>query len=158
MTDDYDIPENFEFLDPGPLIDGELELVVNDTQPGDPSRGYVPNYEFEMQVNGKKAGRLGLRVGNTHRLVMYGGHIGYAVEPEFRGRHFAERACRLVLPIAKAHGMKAIWILCDPDNTPSRRTIERLGAEYVETVPVPEEHELYQQGCRQVSRYRLNLG
>ena len=149
---------DFEFLDPGALSDGELELILVETKPGDPSREWLPGYLFEMRVGGRRAGGLNLRVGNARKIVMYAGHIGYAVEPEHRGHHYAERACRLILPLAKAHGLDTIWITCNPDNIPSRRTCERLGAEMVEIVPLPEDDDQYQAGDREKCRYRLDLG
>lgn len=150
--------DEFEFLDPGPLSDDELELVVVETTPGDPSREWLPSYAFEMRVGGYRAGALNLRIGNTHGVVMYGGHIGYSVEPDHRGHHYAERACRLVFPLAKAHGLSTVWITCNPDNVPSRRTCERLGAELVEIVTLPEDNDQYKLGDREKCRYRLHLG
>ena len=123
--------------------------------PGDPSRHWLPAYIFEMRVDGHKVGGLNIRIGNTPAIVGYLGHIGYAVDPEHRGHHYAERACRLVLPLAKAHGLDAIWIMCNPDNAASRRTCERLGAIYVGTVPVPEDCDLYRHGERESCRYRV---
>jgi tagatose 1,6-diphosphate aldolase len=89
---------------------------------------------------------------------MYGGHIGYAVDLEHRGHHYAERACRLVLALAKAHGLDTIWITCNPDNVPSRRTCERLDATLVEIVRLPEDSDMYQEGDREKCRYRVDLG
>lgn len=147
--------DDFQFIDPGPLTDGELELVLVETTPADPAREWLPDYAFEMRVNGRKAGRLNMRIGETPAIAGYHGHIGYAVEPEFRGNHYAERACRMVLPIAKAHGQDVVWICCNPNNAASRRTLERLGAELVEIVPLPESSPLHAMGDRESCRYRL---
>ena len=148
---------DFEFIDPGPLIDDELELVLAGTTPGDASRDWLPDYSFALRVAGNKAGRLNLRIGDTPAIVGYCGHIGYLVEPDFRGHHYAERACRLVLPIAKAHGMDVVWIMCNPNNIASRRTIERVGGKLIEIVPVPEGSDLYVMGDRESCRYRVDL-
>ncbi len=147
----------FQFIDPGPLTDGELEVVLTKTTPADPSRAYLPDYSFKMRVGDKKAGRLNLRIGNMGKVVNFSGHIGYAVEPEHRGRHYAERACRLILPIAKAHGQNPVWIMCNPTNMASRRTIERLGGVLVNIVRVPLNSELYERGDREACRYRVDL-
>jgi tagatose 1,6-diphosphate aldolase len=98
-----------------------------------------------------------LRIGTTYDLETYVGHFGYGVYPPARGRHLAERACRLLLPLAKAHGLKRLWITCNPDNWPSRRTCERLGCTLAGVVPVPEGHALYQRGDRYKCRYFLEL-
>ena len=103
------------------------------------------------------AGNVSLRVGNAWDILLYLGHIGYGVNPSFRGHRYAERATRLVLPLARAHGLETLWITCNPDNHPSRRTCERLGAEMVEIVPVPSDYFLYHIGERWKCRYRLDI-
>lgn len=151
-------PHDFHFLEVGPLRDGELELRLCECRAGDPAREFIPSYYFEMRVDGCFAGRIDLRIGNTPSLLLYGGHIGYGVHPNYRGHHYAERACRLLLPLAKVHGLHTLWITCNPDNLPSRRTCERLGATLVEIVPLPEDNDQYLRGERQKCRYRLDIG
>ena len=149
----------FEFLDPGPLVDGELRLELVTTTPADPPRGWVPDYTFHMFVDGdpEPAGRISLRIGNTEDIRRYFGHIGYGVEPEHRGYRYAARACALLLPLARRHGFETLWITCDPDNVASRRTCERAGATLVEVVDVPPHLEINQRGDRLKCRYRLDL-
>lgn len=127
--------------------------------PGDIQKEYVPEYKFEMPhaASGKVMGLIGFRSVSTDKLIQFGGNIGYEVEPQFRGQRLAFRACRQLLPFAKQNGLKELWITCNPDNLPSRRTCELLGAELVEIVPLPEEHEMYQKGDRMKCRYRLGL-
>lgn len=149
----------FEFRNPGKLIDKELELVLVERYPGNPAINYVPAYKFKMTLVGQdeEIGRIELRVGNTDHVVMYGGHVGYGVTPEHRGHRYAARACRLLLPLARSHGLKAIWITCNPENVASRRTCELAGAELVEIVDLPEDTDMYQEGERQKCRYRIDL-
>jgi tagatose 1,6-diphosphate aldolase len=200
----------FRFIDPGPLIDGELELVaphrrwIEDLLAGsDPSQGRttrsqvedflrvapgglqgaeigsgrVPAYHFWMRLHPARgsspprwangqigcqpplqiAGGIGLRIGNTRDIELYLGHIGYNVQPFARGNHYAERACRLLKPLALSHGVRPIWITCNPDNIPSRRTCERLGCVLVETLPLPPEHALRLRGDREKLRFRWDI-
>ncbi len=149
----------FQFQKPGRLVDGGLELVLVDEYPGDPARGLVPAYKFKMTHVGQdyEIGRIDLRVGSTHDLVMYSGHIGYRVKPEYRGHRYAARACRLLLPLARRHGLTTLWITCNPDNMASRKTCELAGAEFVEIVDLPIESDMYRRGERQKCRYRLDL-
>jgi len=196
----------FQFIEPGVLIDRELELVapeerwVDDQLAGchhpltqqdmplqarttreslltflrcnprghtvpDLLHGIAPQYTFWMRLSPgatprpavPMAGSISLRLADTYNIEWYLGHIGYHVLPPARGHRYAERACRLILPLARAHGFRSLWITCNPDNTPSRRTCERLGAELVEIIPVPRENPLYQQGDREKCRYRLEL-
>jgi predicted acetyltransferase len=149
----------FEFLDPGLLIDDDLELILAENIPANPIIDYVPAYRFKMRINHqeKDGGHIDLRVGNNFRLVMYCGHIAYAVEPENRGHHYAARASKLLLPLARKHGMQTLWITCNPDNFASRRTCELAGAVFVEIVDLPEDIDMYLEGERKKCRYRLDL-
>ena len=196
----------FTFLDPGPLVDGELELVVPEArwvdevlascahplttrvapadanmtrakvldflraaprgrQAGDPTAGRLPAYHFWMlAARGvgadppiRIAGGIGFRVGTSPEIERYSGNIGYHVYPPARGRHFAERACRLMLPLARRHGMERLWITCNPDNAASRRTCERLGARLVDIVPIPGDHPFRLRGETAKCRFVIDL-
>jgi tagatose 1,6-diphosphate aldolase len=138
-------------------VDDELRLEIDSINDAEPAKGKQPSYEFRMVVAGEEAGRIRLRIGSGRELEMYAGHFGYEVHPAFRGRRYAERACRLLLPLARRHGMTTVWITCNPENLASRRTCERLGAVLVEIVPLPEESDMYRRGDRQKCRYRLDL-
>ncbi len=134
--------------------------------PGDAGRGWVPQYTFWMRLHDRPArpapplriaGGISLRVGSTDALDLYYGNIGYHVYPAARGRHYAERASRLLIPLFRRHGLRTLWITCNPDNHPSRRTCERLGMEFVGIIPVPSDDPLYARGDREKCRYRLDL-
>jgi tagatose 1,6-diphosphate aldolase len=149
----------FEFRDPGPLIDRDLELILVEKYPGDSAKGYVPAYKFDMTLVGRdeEIGCIELGVAATDHIVRYAGHLGYAVAPRRRGHRYAARACRLLRPLARSHGLKALWITCNPDNWASRRTCELAGARLVEIVDLPQDTDLYRRGDRQKCRYRLDL-
>ncbi len=149
----------FRFLKPGRLVDGDLELVLAARHPADPVKRYVPDYEFQMRRTGTKTrlGLIRLRIGSARHL-RYAGHIGYEVDPPHRGHRYAARSCRLLLPFARAHGLKAAWLTVDPANTASIRTCELIGARYVETIRLPKDHEMYRRGARYRRRYQLSLG
>lgn len=149
----------FQFFDPGPLIDDELVLRLTEKVPGDPRHDIAPYYRFKMSRADRaiEMGRIDLRVGNTHNLIMYGGHIGYRVHAEYRGQHYAARSVRLLIPLARAHNLGTLWITCNPDNWASRRSCELAGLELVEIVDLPPTIDMYYQGERQKCRYRLKL-
>jgi tagatose 1,6-diphosphate aldolase len=139
-----------------------LEVAPRGCHPGEARRENVPSYHFWMRLTGKDApvhiaGGIGLRIGNTVNICQYIGHVGYNVYPPARGRHLAERATRLLFPLARSHGLKTLWITCNPDNIASKRTCERLGCTYVDTVNVPPENELHARGEKQKYRYRIDL-
>jgi tagatose 1,6-diphosphate aldolase len=203
----------FTFLDPGPLVDGELRLIEPDArwvddllfaqsqtdasatgtigsggrgpidppwprpkileflraapggkQPGDPTTGRMPAYHFWMLADPpvgnppvRIAGGLGLRIGRTPEIEMYSGNIGYHVYPPARGRHFAERASRLLFGLARRHGMERLWITCNPDNLASRRTCERLGAKLIDVVQIPKDHPFRARGETAKCRFLVEL-
>lgn len=133
-----DTTTDFSFLEPGLLVDRELSLELRSTIPGDGCDN-VPVYHFKMMLGRIEAGRIEFRAQTNLQIELYVGHIGYNVYPAYTGHHFAERACRLLMPLARLHGHKQLWITCNPDNHPSRRTCERLGATLVELIALPEE-------------------
>jgi tagatose 1,6-diphosphate aldolase len=149
----------FHFFDPGLLVDGDLTLVLARRNPPDPAKGWVASYDFEMWVDGSKrpVGRVNFRAQDHPMLELYRGHIGYNVDPGHRGHHLAERSVRLLFPLMRRHGFTSVWITCNPDNRPSRRTCERLGAELVEIIPLPTTEDMHSRGDREKCRYRLDL-
>ncbi len=151
------LADEFRFIDPGRLRDGEFRLVLEQCVPANTVTGWSPTYEFTMRIGSEIVGHINLRIGNTRNLLLYAGHIGYSVMPAHRGNHYAERASRLLFPLARAHGFTQLWITTNPDNSPSRRTCERLGATLVEIVPLPVDSDMYLRGERMKCRYRVDL-
>lgn len=152
--------EEFVFNEYGIFTDGEIEAIVQSTNPGNEAFGFSPSYDFRIQLAGTDTwvGRVSLRIGNTENLVMYAGHIGYGIDEKQRGHRYAAKACRLIKPVALDHGFTTLWITVNPDNYPSRRTCEILGCEMVEIVDLPEDNEMYRRGEKQKCRYRWDIG
>ncbi len=146
------------FFPVGLLRDDDLSLTLAGTEPLDERADRVPTYRFDMRLRGVACavGSISLRVANTDHIVNYLGHIGYHVEPAYRGRHLAARSCRLLLPLARQHGLNPLWITCNPDNWASRRTCELAGAYLVEIVDVPPNNPIHIGGEPRKCRYRLD--
>lgn len=150
--------EKFSFYDFYDLSDGEIRLEIKEKIPADPEKDYCPAYELGIFLcsTGEKAGRINLRIGDNENLF-YGGHIGYAVDEAFRGHHYAAKACNIAKRIALFYGMEKLIITCNPDNWPSRKTCERIGAKLVEIADLPEHNEMYKRGDRQKCRYEWDI-
>ena len=147
-----------DFLDTSFLKTDELCLALNHTAEADPVRDWVPAYHFDICLpDGTRIGRCDLRVGHSPGLCL-GGNIGYTIFPDFRGRHYAEKACRLLFELARRHDLGYVVITCSPDNLPSRRTCERLGGELLEIAALPADHDLRRDlGYTQVCVFRYEL-
>jgi len=142
-------------IEPGELEDGDLRLVLESF--GVHPFHQVPSYSFRMvrAATSEELGGIRLRVGSTPHVERYAGHIGYSVHMEHRGHRYAARSVRLLVPFARRVGLDPVWITCDPDNVASRRSIELAGGVYVETVDVPPNCAIFQNGHPLKCRYRI---
>lgn len=134
------------FLDTAFLKNAEIQLLLEKTVDGDEERKWVPAYHFSINdLNGIRMGVCDLRVGYNDNLY-YGGHIGYRVFPEYRGNHYAGKACLLLFQLARKHGMNYLYITCNPDNFASRKTCEYAGGKLLEIVELPEGNDMRDDG------------
>jgi predicted acetyltransferase len=136
------------------LAHGDVELRFAKILPGDPPRGFVPAYHFLIvSPRGAELGHINFRIGKTPHLLNTAGHIGFSVHEEHRGHGYAYQACRALEPFTRRH-YTAMVLTSDPNNQPSVRTIEKLGAEFLDEVDVPPHEPAYQRGERRKRRYR----
>lgn len=139
--------------------DGVIDLIPLDLMPPDDEMGFGVNLDFMIAPHGRRreAGRISVRLGESP-CVYYFGHIGYHVDPPYRGDHFARRACELLRPLLLRSGKTSVVITTDPDNWASRKTCEGLGCALERTVTVPESiwrrWEISRVKCRYI--WRLN--
>jgi predicted acetyltransferase len=139
---------------PDTLSHAGVSLRFAKVVPGEPSRGFVPYYHFRIVApGGADVGHINFRVGDTEHVRIGAGHVGFEILEAHRGHGYALRACRALAPFV-ASVYDAVTITCDPDNHASRRTIERLGACFVDEVGVPPHDPHYQRGSRWKRRYR----
>ncbi len=103
-------------------------------------------------MNGFDIGHIHLRIGDTEHVRLCAGHIGYEIAPAHRGHRYALHACVALAPFARSL-QRSFLITCDPDNLPSRRTIELLGAAYIDEVAVPPHDPHYRRGSRSKLRF-----
>ncbi|HEY1660853.1 MAG TPA: GNAT family N-acetyltransferase [Verrucomicrobiae bacterium] len=133
---------------------GEVTLRFVRIVPGDDSRSLVPYYHFQIiATDGKDVGHINFRVGDTEHVLVCVGHIGFEIDEPFRGHHFAFQACRAIAPLVRSF-YETVIITSNPDNHASLRTIERLGAGFIDEVAVPPYDPHYQSGSRRKKRYR----
>jgi predicted acetyltransferase len=151
----------FEFRGWDTLTDGVIDLVVERCEPEEPARGHTPSYHFRISRHGETTpiGALRLRVGTVEAFpsLLFAGHVGYEVDETYRGHGYAGRACRLIRPVALAHGLDRLIITCSPTNLASRRTLERLGATLLGVFHIPPDHPAYREDRRSICRFEWSL-
>ena len=141
---------------PETLSAGEITLRFSRVVPGEPSRGFVPSYHYRILTrDGVDVGHINFRVGDTEHIRVCAGHIGFEITESFRGHGYALQACRALASFVRSVS-GSVTITCDPDNAASMRTIERLGASFVDEVAVPAHDPHYQRGSRRKGRYLWN--
>lgn len=106
--------------------------------------GKVTSTFLVAVIDGKIAGRLSIRHELNEFLALVGGHIGYGVAPEFRGRGIATHLLKYGLQFMKERGEEKVFISCHSENEASRKVIEKCGGVFAALVPHPyEDGELY---------------
>ena len=91
--------------------------------------GWVPHTFLAADVDGVLVGRVSIRHELDEWLENFGGHIGYAVRPDYRRRGFATEILRQALVVARAEGVEEALLTCNDDNVVSAKIIERVGGE-----------------------------
>lgn len=128
------------------------------TVDANPVRKWVPTYYFAIcsAKDGREIGECDLRVGHNEN-TWYGGNIGYSIYPEYRGHHYAAKACLLLFELAKLHNLTYLYITCNPDNYASRKTCEYAGGILESIVDLPANNDMYLEGERQKCIYKFIL-
>jgi predicted acetyltransferase len=145
----------FEFINEFDIItDNEIILKISEKYQGDDE--LLPFYYYDIYVDETVVGKISVRIGNNYHSY-YNGHIGYEIDKEYRGSNYAYKACKLVLQVAKAHGMSELILTCDESNIASYKTIEKLGAQLIEIVKPPEDYFAYRENMERQRIYKLQL-
>jgi tagatose 1,6-diphosphate aldolase len=132
---------------------GQVRLRLGEIVAGDPSRDFVPFYHFRILIPGDvDVGHINFRVGDNFHIRQFAGHIGFEIREPYRGRGLALDACRAMAPLVRSL-YPTVRITCDPENAASIRTIERLGARFLDEVVVPPHAPHFLPGMRRKQRY-----
>lgn len=83
-------------------------------------------------------GRVSIRHRLTPLLLELGGHIGYAVRPDFRRRGYATAMLSLSVRRLGQLGVPEVLVTCDQDNLGSAVVIERCGGVLEDIRPIAE--------------------
>jgi tagatose 1,6-diphosphate aldolase len=148
---------DFEFINPGKLINNNLELILIEKTPANEEKECFPAYKFEMRhkKTKEKMGHIDLRISNNE-IIKYIGHIGYGVDKKFRGNRYASRSIKLLLSLAKKYNLNPLWITCYPENIPSKKSCELAGGKLIKVDGPPKNNKKYKND-RKKCQYKFNL-
>lgn len=129
--------EGFEFL----LADGPwahvLAQVDRESRGVGLPEGRVPADFLVAEVDGVPVGRVSIRHRLNGFLLDVGGHVGYAVAPEFRRLGYGTQILQQAVHRLAAIGVDRVLVTCDDDNAASAGTIEKCGGVLEDVRPQP---------------------
>lgn len=88
---------------------------------------WVPASTFFLMYAGKFIGQASIRHELNDFLLRIGGHIGYYIRADERGKGYGSLILGLALAKARRIGLKRVLITCDEGNTASQKIIEKNG-------------------------------
>lgn len=80
-----------------------------------------------MFVESRMVGIGRVRLALTDRLGREGGHVGYEIAPDVRGRGLGTALLGRLLALADREGLGSVLLTCRMDNIASRRVIAKCG-------------------------------
>lgn len=116
-------------------FDQYIKQIQGESQGKNMEPGYVPQTTYWITDKDGYAGRISIRHELNDFLLKSGGHIGYGIIPSKRGLHYGTKALELVLPKARAMGLKKVLLTCDSTNTGSKKIMEANGGILENEVP-----------------------
>lgn len=139
------------------LKNTDVQLRIRETVDNEPKYGGAPVYYFDiLNIDGDKVGTCELRVGHNDELYYYG-NILCEIEPRYQGRHFAYKATKLLLLLAKEHNMGYISVTCAKDNMKIKSTCDMLGMKLLDECDLPENHPIRSKGGKDAAIYVLDI-
>ncbi len=138
------------------LENDSVRLELIDTYAGNDKE--LPFYWWNIISKSRNVnvGKISFRIGHNYHSY-YNGNIGYEVDEEYRGNHYALLACQLMPDVARYYGMDKLYLTCDFDNVASYKTIEKLGARLIEEVQPPKDYVFYYEGMPKQRIYELKI-
>ncbi len=122
-----------------PTYEQWLEDTINDLSDR-PELGLVAATQLiaVRQSDQKVIGTIQLRHTLNDYLRSYGGHIGYSVHPDERGKGYATDMLIQCLALAAKQGIATVLVTCNDTNPASEHVIIKAGGMYEDTRQGPD--------------------
>lgn len=134
-----DVRDFLHYYRPGMPFAAYVETLEDQARGLNLPPNHVPSTFLFAFKGHRVVGRVSIRHELNDFLCRLGGHIGYAVVPEFRRQGHATEMLRQALQIAHGRlGINPVLVTCDDDNVGSMRTIERNGGVLENVVVEPD--------------------
>lgn len=91
--------------------------------------GFVPQVSYWLMYKGEPVGFGKIRHDLTESSRAFGGNIGYAIDPNHRGKGFASEFLRLMLIKAREMNVQEILLTVEKYNYASKRVCEKNSGE-----------------------------
>ena len=127
-----------------------LEMIWRQEEWSEPEK--VPSHVYLAirQSDKRLVGIIDLRHHIDHPILgLWGGHMGYSVRPDERGKGYAREMLRLNLENCRQRGMDKVMVTCSRNNPASERTILGCGGVLEKEVLVDGEW---------IKRYWITIG
>lgn len=98
------------------------------------SKDMVPQTVYWLVEENKFIGKSSVRHKLTTYLKNYGGHIGYYIRPEQRGKGYGKQILRLTIKKARLLGIRNPIVACDITNLASKKVIESNKGQFLAKV------------------------
>lgn len=127
-------------LDPYEQVADWLAFLQAKADPATCPKPLVPDSTFlcVREADDRLVGMVNIRHKLNDWLNHYGGHIGYSIRPDERGKGYSKQQLRLALQESRRLGLTRVLLTCREDNLPSRRCIEACGGRYEDTREKPD--------------------
>lgn len=137
---------------PGMSHQEHLKILENNKDKNKIEKHHVTSTMLYGFLENTIIGRVSIRHNLNENLRQRGGHIGYAVCPEFRGNGYAQQMYLQALNYCKTNlNMSELLVTCSNSNIPSIKVIENQNHDLIESFEDIHTQEV-------VNKYIVQLG